>query len=272
MMIARSILDLAPDARLYDVPLLPRRIAHVPVFLSSAHAAYEAILSYIDYLRAAYPADPQYKGPWILVNAWAIFDRATETPLGDYTQNAHAPSSASLDGHPFITDVRSGAILQRNFDVIFAAGNCGEFCFSIRCGKLDRGPGHSIWGANALPEVITVGAVRTDEMWTGYSSQGPGPGTTSNKLAHDKPDLCAPSNFCETLDAHVWNSGTSAACALTAGVVAALRSKAAWNQVNRSPAQMLAALTTGARKTQGPYWNQRLGNGILDVGGAMGNL
>ena len=272
MMIARNILDLAPDARLYDVPLLPRRIGHVDAFLSSAHAAYVEILRYIDYLRAAYPADPQYKGPWILVNAWAIFDRATETPLGDYTQNAHAPDAGSPDGHPLITEVRTSAILQRKFDVIFAAGNCGEFCFSIRCGKLDRGPGHSIWGANALPEVITVGAVRTDQMWAGYSSQGPGPGTTSNKLAHDKPDLCAPSNFCETLDAHVWNSGTSAACAITAGVVAALRSNPAWNQVNRSPAQMLAALKTGARKTQGPGWNQRLGNGILDVCGAMGNL
>ena len=119
-------------------------------------------------------------------------------------------------------------------DVIFAAGNCGEFCGSRRCGGVDRGPGRSIWGANALPEVITAGAVLTNEMWAGYSSQGPGP--SIHGLASDKPDLCAPSNFRETTDAAVHNTGTSAACAVTAGIVAALRSKPNWYQNSVSPA------------------------------------
>lgn len=272
MMIARSILDLAPDARVYDVPLIPKRIENVGVFLSSAHAAYETLLRSIDALRATYPVDPQFNGPWILVNAWAIFDRATEAPAGHYTENTCLPTVPSPDGHPLITQIRTRAIIDRKFDVIFAAGNCGAFCFSTRCGKLDRGPGRSIWGANALPEVITVGAVRTDDMWAGYSSQGPGPGTDTNGLATEKPDLCAPSSFRETLYANVSNSGTSAACAMTAGVVAALRSNPAWDQTSRPPARMLRALKRGARDTQGPNWNGRLGHGILNVGGAMSDL
>jgi subtilisin family serine protease len=155
-----------------------------------------------------------------------------------------------------------------HLDVVFAAGNCGEFCPSQRCGGLDRGPGHSIWGANAHPLVITAGAVLTDETWLGYSSQGPGPVA----LATQKPDFCAPSQFCETNDASVLNSGTSAACAMTAGVLAALRSNPAWDQFTVTPATMKAALITSARKTLGPAWNERLGYGILDAAKAIAQL
>ena len=162
------------------------------------------------------------------------------------------------------------AIQFLDLDVIFAAGNCGELCASRRCGGVDRGPGRSIWGANALPEVITAGAVLTNEMWAGYSSQGPGPNI--HGLAHDKPDVCAPSNFRETNDAAVFNTGTSMACAMTAGIVAALRSKPGWYQNSVSPQRMLSALTQGARKTQGSSWNGRLGHGILDAAGAMNQL
>ena len=120
------------------------------------------------------------------------------------------------------------------------------------------------------PEVITAGAVLTNEMWAGYSSQGPGP--NKNTLAREKPDFCAPSNFRETNDAAISNTGTSTACAMTAGIVAALRSKPSWHQKNVSPQRMLSALTQGARKTQGSSWNGRLGHGILDAAGAMNQL
>lgn len=263
MMIARSILDLAPGAVLYDVPLIPERIASVDGFFSGASSAqvvYGTILQKI----AALQTQPRWSGPWILVNAWAIFDRATETSLpGNYTENK-CPG-----GHPLINKVRS-VVRSNNFDVIFAAGNCGEFCPNGRCGGLDRGPHHSIWGANALPEVITAGSVLTNEMWAGYSSQGPGPGI--NNLAHHKPDFCAPSDFCETNDAAVRNSGTSAACAITAGVVAALRSNPVWSQTLVSPTKLHHALIHGARHTQGLAWNGRLGHGILDAAGAIGKL
>jgi hypothetical protein len=258
MMVARSILNLAPDAVLYDVPLIPPRITNIPAFISTAQVVYQVLMLVIALLRP----QPRWSGPWILVNAWSIYDRTTDRPpFGSYTENRH------FGGHPMI-NVVTQAVQQGQLDVVFAAGNCGEFCPSQRCGGLDRGPGHSIWGANAHPLVITAGAVRTDETWLGYSSQGPGPAA----LAILKPDLCAPSQFCETDDAAVLNSGSSAACAMTAGVLAALRSNPAWDQFAVTPAAMKAAMIASARKTLGPGWNERLGYGILDAANAIAQL
>ncbi len=187
MMVARNILDLAPGAVLYDVPLIPPRITSIPAFISTAQVVYKILLVLIALLRL----QPRWSGPWILVNAWSIYDRSTDLPpFGSYTENKH------FGGHPMINLV-TRAVQHSHLDVVFAAGNCGEFCPSQRCGGLDRGPGHSIWGANAHPLVITAGAVLTDETWLGYSSQGPGPVA----LATQKPDFCAPSQFCETNDA-----------------------------------------------------------------------
>ena len=98
--------------------------------------------------------------------------------------------------HPFIQLIDQ--LAAKNFDIIFCAGNCGGVCPDGRCGPNDFGPGRGIWGANAHPSVLTVGAVRTDTNWIGYSSEGPGPGRPPfNKLANQKPDLCAPSHYIE---------------------------------------------------------------------------
>jgi hypothetical protein len=256
MMVARNVLDIAPNAILYDVPLIPERIVNVLPFASDAHAIYCVLEVGITFLRLL----PRWSGPWVILNAWAIFDRASETPLGDYTQNTHPL------GHPFNNIV--GGVVGTGIDVIFAAGNCGQFCPSDRCGPIDRGPGHSIWGANSHPAVITVGAVRTDELWLGYSSQGPG----QPLLAGQKPDFCAPSNFRETIDAAVQNTGTSAAAALTAGVVAALRSDPRWPAALVAPAAFKQRLIVTARQTAGPAWSDRIGFGILDAAAAFQRL
>jgi Subtilase family len=257
MMIARSILDLAPDVRLYDVPVIPTSITPLPVFVSTVQAAYISLIHEIHHRRKL----PPWSGPWVLVNAWGIFD-TSQDPSGSYTENTES------GGHPMINLV-TRAVQDHHLDIVFAAGNCGQFCPSQRCGGLDRGPGHSIWGANAHPLVITAGAVRSDETWVGYSSQGPGP----ELLAVQKPDLCAPSQFCETNDAALLSSGTSASCAITAGVVAALRSNPKWDQVSVTPEALKAALIAAARKPHGPAgWDDRLGFGILDAAAAIAAL
>jgi hypothetical protein len=258
MMIARSILDLAPQARLYDVPMISStNLPNIDVFVSIAQAVFTNLIHEIHLRRML----PQWSGPWLLVNAWGVFDTATD-PTGSYTENKEP------GGHPMI-NLLTRAVQQHHLDIVFAAGNCGLFCPSERCGGLDRGPGHSIWGANAHPLVITAGAVRADETWVGYSSQGPGPAM----LAVQKPDLCAPSQFCETLDANALSSGTSAACAMTAGVVAALRGNPAWDQVSVTPEALRAALIASARKPVGPPgWDDRTGAGILDVAATIAAL
>jgi subtilisin family serine protease len=130
--------------------------------------------------------------------------------------------------------------------------------------------------------VITAGAVRADDLWLGYSSQGPGqpllgnsawpgqfpPPINPNQVATEKPDLCAPSNFRESIDASVQNTGTSTSCALTAGVVAALRSNPLWPGARVAPVALKQALIDTARETAGPAWSRRFGNGILNADAA----
>jgi subtilisin family serine protease len=261
LMVVRNILDAAPDATLYDVPLIPQRITDVPAFIGSALHVFNKMIQAIAFLRQF----PPWAGPWILVNAWSIFDRSSEFPLGDYTEQP---------GHPL--NVTIGSAANEGVDVVFAAGNCGQFCPDRRCGAHDVGPGHSIYGGNSHPNVLTTGAVRTDARWLGNSSQGPG----QPLLSRWKPDLCAPSNFRDLRDAfdgntngpfvgtttgspYIANTGTSAACGLTAGIMAALRSR--WDQTIVSPAQLIQILNANARKTEGPGWREHLGNGILDA-------
>ena len=159
----------------------------------------------------------------------------------------------------------AGAV-HNNIDVVFAAGNCGQFCPDHRCGATDQGPGHSIWGANSLDQVLTVGAVRADSIWLGYSSQGPG----QPRLGPKKPDLCAASQFSEDDDAFSINTGTSAACGLTGGIVAALRSR--WDSTTVPPGDLKKVLNQTARKPTGQGWNDRLGNGVLDARAAFNAL
>ena len=122
--------------------------------------------------------------------------------------------------------------------------------------------------------VLTVGAVRTDKLWLGYSGQGPGitpmagipaiPGTPS--MAHDKPDLCAPSQFENEDDARP-NTGTSAACGLAAGAVALLRTR--WPCSAVGPAALRNLMRNTAVQPYGAAgWRDRTGYGILDVAGA----
>jgi hypothetical protein len=258
MMIARSILDLAPDARIYDVPAIPSTLPpNVQTFISTIQSAYASLIHEILFRRSF----PEWSGPWVLINAWGIFDTRSD-PTGGYTRNT------AIGGHPLINRI-SEAVATYNLDIVFAAGNCGQFCPDQSCGPRDRGPGHSIWGANAHPLVLTVGAVRSDETWTGYSSQGPGP----ELLAVQKPDLCAPSQFVETYDAALLSSGTSAACAMAGGVVAALRSNSAWDQVAVTPQALKAALMTIPRKPDDLVgWDDRFGNGVLDAQQAIAAL
>jgi hypothetical protein len=254
MMVARNILAVAPAAKLFDLPLIPPRILKIPVFLSAADAAVRTMRTDIAGWR-----NGNFREPWIIVNAWSIYDRKSEYPPGDYTENPNNPFNR------LIVD-----LIGDQLDVIFAAGNCGQFCPDGRCAGRDKGPGRSIWGANSLDAVITVGAVRSDGMWLGYSSQGPG----QSALGSNKPDFCAASSFREDDDAFTINTGTSAACGLTAGVVAALRSR--WDQTTVSPGQLKGVLNTAARKPRGLAWNsplgQRLGNGILDAKAAFNAL
>lgn len=257
MMIAHNVLKVAPRVKLFDMPLAPvAKISNITAFLSLADAAFRQMLFDIAIWRLG-----RFPGPWILVNPWGIYDRRSEYPLGGYTENPFSLFNLLV----------AVAVLQ-DIDVVFAAGNCGQFCPDNRCGERDRGPAHSIWGANSLEPVLTVGAVRADDMWLGYSSQGPGQPRLA--LGAEKPDLCAASQFREDDDAFSINSGTSAACGLAGGVVAALRSR--WDTGSVPPRRLKQILNQTARRPVGVPWGrslrERLGHGVLDAKEAFDEL
>lgn len=260
-MIARNVLAQAPRAAFYDLPLLPERIGSVEPFLSVAVPALTCALETIRTNSGGAGA-----GPWIFVNAWSVLNTSFEFPRGDYTNNPANCFNKLMQN-----------VVAEGHDIIFAASNCGEFCPSHRCGRNDRGPGRSILGANALPDVLTVGGVRVDRKWLGYSSQGPGP----SNMAHHKPDICAPSHFREDHDTRASNTGTSAACAVAAGTVAALRTRfTATGDDPIAPAALIQVLKDTATKRDVPRldlrsglgWDERFGFGVLDVARAYEEL
>src|SRR5208283_2321154 len=103
-------------------------------------------------------------------------------------------------------------------DILFAAGNCGATCPDSRCDNPMVPP--TINGANSHPDVITVAGVDTNRQVVGYSSMGPG------ALSQEKPDIASFTHFLgsEAFGPGSPDSGTSAACPVMAGVIAALRS------------------------------------------------
>jgi hypothetical protein len=264
MMIVNNILALAPKATIWDVPLIPPpKIYDIRSFLIAAHTVFAQILTDI----LAWQKAGVRTGPWIFMNAWAIFDRRSEAPhLGEYTENR---GTGGVPPHLFIKTIED--VANAGFDLVFCAGNCGEVCPDGRCGPNDYGPGRGIWGANAHEQVLTAGAVRVDGIWAGYSSEGPGP--TPN-LYERKPDFCAPSQFVGLDGKYPLNDGTSAAAAITAGVVSALRTEAGanWSQTKVPPDKLRQILNNTATPLQGGGWNRWLGNGVLNAGAAYQQL
>lgn len=244
-----------PKLKLLDCPVIPDGITKLPVFLDSVVAALFAVWETILVLRVLEEAAGLPRTGWVVCNAWGVFDPSLESPEVPYADNPVHPVAIALK---FLAAI--------GVDLVFAAGNCGQFCPNARCHPDYTGPGRSINGANALAEVLTVGAVRNDRLWLGYSGQGPG----IAGMTREKPDLCAPSQF--ESDGHAGpNTGTSAACGLAAGAVALLRTR--WPSADVSPADLRAVLREKAAQPYGAAgWQDRTGHGILDVAATASRL
>jgi hypothetical protein len=246
---AEMVLSVAPHANIFDLPLLPSHIRGLQGFLSWAAGIYWNLMVLIPWLRQF----QRFRGPWVLCNAWAVYDLRDDPPppsLVNYGQNPmHALNFA----------VNSLSLLGLA-DIVFAAGNCGQFCPDDRCGAGQIGPGRSIYGVAAISNVLSVGAVRSDKIWLGYSSQGPTPAS----FASVKPDLCAPSQFAGPADWGRAYTGTSTACALTTGAMAAARSFPATKTL--SPAELLTrAIAKAKLPISETAPNQRVGSGLIDI-------
>jgi Subtilase family len=246
---ASLVLAVAPKARILDLALLPSHILDLGGFLAWAVAAYWSLIGDIAFLKQL---DPAFRGPWVLNNSWGVFDLSADNPPPPW------PKYGSNPNHPMNQVVATATRLD--IDVVFAAGNCGQFCPDPRCGASQIGPARSIYGVAAIKDVLTVAAVRGDETWLGYSSQGP----SDPNFASTKPDLCAPSQFAAADDWDRSFTGTSSACALAAGAIAAKRSLVPPG--NLSPAALRALAVAKARLVVNQAApDERHGAGMVDV-------
>lgn len=256
-MVAGNALALAhgPDIKVLDCPAIPDGIMNLDAFLGWIVAAMLSVKAFVKDQQASDAVASAPARSWVVCNAWGVFDPSRETSSVPYS---------SSQAHPLTTQFRE--LSQLGVDIVFAAGNCGQFCPNGRCGPGFIGPGGSINGANAMPEALTVGAVRSDGLWLGYSGQGPG----IAGMAPEKPDVCAPSQFENDLDAGP-NTGTSAACGLAAGAVALLRTR--WPSAVADPAALRAILRDTAVQPYGPRgWQGRTGHGVINLAGAAAAL
>jgi len=265
-MIARNILRIAPHVRLFDAPVLPPRVTDVGHFTHTVEMLYEAI----EELTAVCP---YAQDPWIIVNAWAVADNIQECGMGPanmlYATGEHHNTNALIQN------------MADDFAIIFAAGNNGLFEPDPFAGIYNRGPHSpngnpsfeggrpfgSLVGANALPGVLTVGACTVNGVWIGSSSQGDGPEALRrihNAPPSGKPDVVAPSWFAENNDSHQMSTGTSASCAVAAGLAAS-----AWGtDPTQLPQELLEAMRVAAADQAlangaAPQYLKRFGNGVV---------
>ena len=186
----------------------------------------------------------------------AVFISVGSVPMTDITQKA----GVDVDENGCIkVDHRQ----RTNVEGVFAAGNCGSNCPDGRCGSGNIGPNNSIHGSNSHPEIISVAAVTINDDLLGYSSEGPG------KLSAQKPDISGFSHFSGS-GVYSVDSGTSAACPVVGGVLAALRSVP--NGRNLNPAEIKQKIFDTARSVHGPGWSPQYGWGIVDADAAYNVL
>ncbi len=253
-MCAFAVLQSAPRATLLDYPVLrSTRQGDSPFdgYLSDAIAAYGELLKVMS--RSA--AERGFQS-LVVSNSWGVFSPSWDFPkgmAGRYIDNA---------AHPFHRAVQD--LQAAGADILFAAGNCGADCPDAACEYPAGEP--TITGANAYAEVVTVAAVDVTHAIAGYSSRGPG------AIAPQKPDLAAYSHFLgsEVFGPGTADSGTSAACPVAAGIVAALRSKLPFREgvAATSPAAVKQRLMADAQQVAGePAHSLATGAGILDTAG-----
>lgn len=226
----------APDAELLDHALLLTQAHGLQGLLSDAVRSFSQ-------LRAMLLAEESK--PLVVNNSWGVFDPNTDFPVGhpgNYTDNP---------AHPFNLIVVS--LESAGADILFAAGNCGVECPDRRC-RFESNP---ICGANSHPSVLSVGGIDTTDERVGYSSQGPG------RISAEKPDICSYTHFLgsEAFGSGEPDSGTSAACPVAAGVVAAVRGRYSSGQI--SPLQLRALLKRTAVDLGGVGFDYDYGWGAL---------
>jgi Subtilase family len=250
-MCAYDVLIAAPSATLVDVPVLSNAGPGGSTMAGTLAAAVQAYAYLLAKWSVSFaPGDlGKYLG-LVISNSWGVFDPSWDFPPG------HPGRYIDNPNHPF--NLLVGVLVTSGVDIVFAAGNCGAQCPDGRC----AGTTATITGANAHGDVLTVAGCDTADQRVGYSSQGP----SITGMPQQKPDVTAYTHFLgsEAFGAGTPDSGTSAACPVAAGCVAALRTKE--SHTSTPPRSLIAQIETTARQVapNPAGWNADYGHGIID--------
>ncbi len=252
-MCAYDVCIAAPKCTILDIALLTTRRTGRTVmegFLSDAILAYRHLIR----LQRNISPRPGVNKSLVVNNSWGMFHPSWDFPVG------HPGNYSDNPNHPFNRIVRS---LERcGADILFAAGNCGSDCPDGRCrGVTSR----TIYGANSSPHVLTVAGVDTSKKRVGYSSKGPG------RLVNKKPDVSGYTHF-QGSGVYAADGGTSAACPVVAGMVAAIRTKRPYNPFIRltSPAAIRSLVRSTAQDLGPTGFDYGTGYGVVN-GSAIAN-
>jgi hypothetical protein len=265
-MCAYNVLAVAPKATLLDYPHLSARAPGDHTVGRTVGAAADAYSKLIYFWIHNILAGSAAKYRALVVNnSWTIFHPCEEDfPPADprrYIDNLN---------HPF--HVLVWILSQLGADIVFAAGNGGLPCPAPPFLHLSAG---SIRGAAAYAETLTVAGCDVHDFRVGYSSQGPAvfmaPGPTP-----DKPDVTAYTHYLgsQVFGEREADGGTSTACPIAAGCIAAIRTKVTPAMV--PPVQLFDALRSTGRQGNGGgpggVYNNDYGYGIIDPLGALQQL
>jgi subtilisin family serine protease len=239
---------MAPKATLLDYAVL---LSHTAGATPMTGLLSDAVLAYSK-LRTILSAMPAGKRSMVISNSWGMYSPTWDFPPG------HPGNYSDNPNHPFNIIVSS--LEAAGADILFAAGNCGRDCMDGRCNFASDPP---ICGANSSPAVLCVAGVDVKKARVGYSSQGPG------RLTAKKPDFATYTHFSgsEAFGAGSADSGTSAACPVAAGVIAAIRTK--YPSTKLSPLQLRSLISKTAEDLGGVGFDLNHGWGLLDVGALL---
>jgi subtilisin family serine protease len=256
-MCAYGVLAVAPNVTLLDYPLLLGR----PTGEHTVSATIGEMM----------------RGYWVLIWRWAL-GAITQTAL--VVNNSWGIFHPSLDEFPpadprrYIDNPNHAfrlyiwVLTALGADVVFAAGNCGAGCPSAVC--LQRVAG-TIMGANTYTEVLTLAGCDIDDVRVCYSSQGP----SIAGMPQQKPDVTAYTQFLGSKTQRgprgfEPDTGTSTACAVASGCIAALRTSLP--PMNTAPAALIGVLQATAQPAGGVVPNFDCGYGIIRPVAAGQNL
>lgn len=250
-MCAFDALIAAPKATLLDFPILGGSAPGGSVVGRTLSVALQGFAQLLVFWAVGFAASGSAKYKALVVsNSWGMYHPSWDFPAG------HPGRFVDNPNHPF--NIVVGTLARSGADIVFAAGNCGAQCADGRCqGRTSQ----TIMGSSALADVLTLAGCDTTDARVGYSSQGP----SIAGMFQQKPDLTAYTHFSgsEAFGPGSPDSGTSAACPVAAGCIAALRTKISNTAV--PPASLFAALRATARTVPGQTgWNGDYGFGIID--------